>query len=203
DQWRSSLPSIAGNPDYTATVNTSNYERIVGLVDDAVAKGAHKRDAAPAGERLPDALTRKIAPTLLTGVTPEMDIDSDEVFGPVLTVFRYKSVDEAIRYINDRPARWSCTGTARRTTASRWSPTAPAPATSTATTSASAWSPPPSRSAASARPAWAPTTASTASGRSRTSGPWPCTRSTSPPPSAWPRRSGRTRRSRPGSTPAR
>ena len=104
DQWRSSLPSIAGNPDYTATVNTSNYERIVGLVDDAVAKGAHKRDAAPAGERLPDALTRKIAPTLLTGVTPEMDIDSDEVFGPVLTVFRYKSVDEAIRYINDRPS---------------------------------------------------------------------------------------------------
>src|SRR5699024_11784121 len=71
---------------------------------DAVAKGAHKRDAAPARQRLPDALTRKIAPTLLTGVTPEMDIDSDEVFGTVLTVFRYKSVDEAIRYINDRPS---------------------------------------------------------------------------------------------------
>ena len=104
DQWRRTLPAIVGNPDYTATVNTSNYERIVGLVDDAVAKGATKREAAPTGERLPDALTRKIAPTLLTGVTPEMDIDSDEVFGPVLTVFRYSSIDEAIRYINDRPS---------------------------------------------------------------------------------------------------
>lgn len=104
DQWRSSLPAIAGNPEYTATVNTSNYERVVGLVDDAVAKGAHKRDATPEGERLPDLVTRKVAPTLLTGVTPEMEIDSDEVFGPVLTVFRYSSVDEAVRYIADRPS---------------------------------------------------------------------------------------------------
>ena len=104
DQWRTSLPAIVGNPEYTAVINTSNYERIVGLVDDAVAKGAVKRDATPAGERLPDAVTRKIAPTLLTGVTPEMEIDDDEVFGPVLTVFGYKSVDEAIRYITARPS---------------------------------------------------------------------------------------------------
>ncbi|WP_216694338.1 aldehyde dehydrogenase family protein [Dietzia psychralcaliphila] len=104
DQWRTTLPAIVGNPEYTATVNTSNYERIVGLIDDAVAKGAVKREVVPAGERLPDAVVRKIAPTLLTGVTPEMEIDSDEVFGPVLTVFGYTSVDEAVRYINDRPS---------------------------------------------------------------------------------------------------
>ena len=104
DQWRTTLPAIVGNPEYTATVNTSNYERIVGLIDDAVAKGAAKRDAAPAGERLPDPVVRKIAPTLLTGVTPDMEIDSDEVFGPVLTVFGYSGLDEAIRYINDRPS---------------------------------------------------------------------------------------------------
>ena len=104
DQWRSTLPSIVGNPEYTATINTSNYERIIGLIDDAVAKGATKRDAAPAGERLPDPIVRKIAPTLLTGVTPDMEIDSDEVFGPVLTVFAYKTIDQAVRYINDRPS---------------------------------------------------------------------------------------------------
>ena len=104
DQWRTAMPAIAGNPEYTATINTKNYERIVGLIDDAVAKGAVKRDAAPAGERLPDAVTRKIAPTLLTGVTREMEIDDDEVFGPVLTVFGYKSVDEAVRYITARPS---------------------------------------------------------------------------------------------------
>ncbi|OAV79538.1 aldehyde dehydrogenase family protein [Dietzia sp. 111N12-1] len=104
DQWRTSLPAIVGNPEYTATVNTSNYERIVGLIDDAVGKGADKRDAAPAGERLPDPVGRKIAPTLLTGVTPDMEIDSEEVFGPVLTVFGYRGLDEAIRYVNDRPS---------------------------------------------------------------------------------------------------
>lgn len=104
DEWRRTLPAIVGNPEYTAIVNTSNYERVVGLIDDAVAKGAVRRDAAPAGERLPDAGVRKIAPTLLTGVTPEMEIDSDEVFGPVLTVFGYRSLDEAVRYINERPS---------------------------------------------------------------------------------------------------
>ncbi|WP_010540276.1 aldehyde dehydrogenase family protein [Dietzia alimentaria] len=104
DQWRTSLPAIVGNPEYTATINTSNYERIVGLIDDAVAKGATKRDAAPAGEDLPNAEVRKIAPTLLTGVTSDMEIDSDEVFGPVLTVYGYKSIDEAIRHIADRPS---------------------------------------------------------------------------------------------------
>ncbi|MBB1021497.1 aldehyde dehydrogenase family protein [Dietzia sp. E1] len=104
DQWRTSLPAIVGNPEYTAIVNDSNYERIVGLVDDAVAKGARRRDAAPAAERLPDPLTRKIAPTLLTGVTPDMEIDSDEVFGPVLTVFGYDTLDDAIRYVTDRPS---------------------------------------------------------------------------------------------------
>ncbi|MGN0101595.1 MAG: aldehyde dehydrogenase family protein [Dietzia sp.] len=104
DQWRTTLPAIVGNPEYTATINDSHYERIVGLVEDAVAKGAHRRDAAPAAERLPDPVTRKIAPTLLTGVTPEMEIDSDEVFGPVLTVFGYDTLADAIRYVNDRPS---------------------------------------------------------------------------------------------------
>ncbi|AVZ38667.1 MULTISPECIES: aldehyde dehydrogenase family protein [unclassified Dietzia] len=104
DQWRRTLPAIVGNPEYTAIVNTSNYERVVGLIEDAVAKGAVRRDATPAGERLPDASVRKIAPTLLTGVTPEMEIDSDEVFGPVLTVFGYRGLDEAVRYINERPS---------------------------------------------------------------------------------------------------
>ena len=102
--WREAFPTIAGNPDYTATVNTSNYERIVGLIDDAVAKGATRRDVIPAGENLPDADVRKIPPTLLTGVTPDMEIDSDEVFGPVLSVYGYSSLEEPIRHIVDRPS---------------------------------------------------------------------------------------------------
>ncbi|MFN7243838.1 MAG: aldehyde dehydrogenase family protein, partial [Dietzia cercidiphylli] len=85
-------------------ISRDQLDTVTAHVDDAVAKGAVRRDATPAGERLPDAVVRKIAPTLLTGVTPEMAIDSDEVFGPVLTVFGYKGVDEAVRYINDRPS---------------------------------------------------------------------------------------------------
>ena len=104
DHWRATLPAIVGNPEYTAVIDDANYRRIVGLVSDAVAEGAVCRTVAPQGESLPDPVTRKIAPTLLTGVTEQMEIDSEEVFGPVLTVFGYRDLDEAIRRVAARPS---------------------------------------------------------------------------------------------------
>lgn len=102
-EWRAMAPQIVANDGYTSIVNGPNFERVVGLIDDAVAKGATKHEAAPAGENLPDAATRKIAPTVLTGVTPDMDIDSEEVFGPVLSVHPYDYLSDATDHIGDRP----------------------------------------------------------------------------------------------------
>ncbi|MCA3480260.1 MAG: aldehyde dehydrogenase family protein, partial [Rhodobacter sp.] len=42
-----------------------------------------------------------IAPTLFSGVTPDMAIARNEIFGPVLSSFTFNSVDEAIRLAND------------------------------------------------------------------------------------------------------
>ena len=42
-----------------------------------------------------------IAPTLFSGVTPDMTIARNEIFGPVLSSFTFNSVDEAIRLAND------------------------------------------------------------------------------------------------------
>ncbi|OZG28218.1 coniferyl aldehyde dehydrogenase [Williamsia sp. 1138] len=102
-RWRANLPSIKDNPQYTSTINTKNFERIVDLIDDAESLGATKHQVIPAGEKLPDADTRKIPPTLLTGVKAGMKIEEDEVFGPVLTVYPYRELDEAITHITSHP----------------------------------------------------------------------------------------------------
>ncbi|QKT08527.1 aldehyde dehydrogenase family protein [Gordonia sp. X0973] len=99
-RWTTNFPTVVGNTEYTSTINEKNFNRIVGLIDDAVELGATKRQVIPAGDALPDAAARKIPPTLLTGVKAGMKIEEDEVFGPVLTVYPYRELGEAIDKIN-------------------------------------------------------------------------------------------------------
>lgn len=103
DSVRTTFPQVAANPDLVSLVNQRNFDRVTALIEDAIAKGATVHQAAPSGETLPDATTRKIAPTLLAGVTDDMAIANDEVFGPVLTVFGYDDIDDVVRYVAERP----------------------------------------------------------------------------------------------------
>ena len=43
---------------------------------------------------------RYIAPTLVTGVTPEDSLMEEEIFGPLLPVIPVESVDDAIEFVN-------------------------------------------------------------------------------------------------------
>ena len=103
-QFRASFPTVTGNPDFCSIIDDKNYQRVVGLIEDARAKGANVIEAKPPGEELPSAAERKIAPTILTGVTQEMAVMTEEVFGPVLSVLPYENLDEVIAYINARPS---------------------------------------------------------------------------------------------------
>jgi aldehyde dehydrogenase (NAD+) len=76
-------------------INDQNFSRIKKLLDDAVAKGAK----VEVGGTLEEA-DRTIHPTLLTGVTPDMLIMQEEIFGPIVPVLTYKSIDEVIAYIS-------------------------------------------------------------------------------------------------------
>jgi coniferyl-aldehyde dehydrogenase len=98
------LPAVAENPGMVSIVNDANFERVVALVEDARSKGAVVHEAIPVGEALPDAARRRIPPTLIEGVTDSMDIASNEVFGPVLSVFGYDDIAEVIEYVTARPA---------------------------------------------------------------------------------------------------
>jgi acyl-CoA reductase-like NAD-dependent aldehyde dehydrogenase len=102
--FRGMFPSIVSNDDYCSSVNQANFERVVGLIDDARVNGASVETVAPDGESLPDRGTRKIAPTIVRDVNERMRIAGEEIFGPVLVVRPYSQLTDAIDYINQRPA---------------------------------------------------------------------------------------------------
>jgi aldehyde dehydrogenase (NAD+) len=79
-------------------VNDQNFARVRKLFDDAVAKGAK----VAVGGTL-EAADRTIHPTLLTDVKPDMAIMQEEIFGPILPVVTYQTLDEVIGLIADRP----------------------------------------------------------------------------------------------------
>ncbi len=99
---RKLYPSLKANPDYTSMVNERHYRRVLGYVEEARAKGARVIELNPAHEVL-GAAERKLAPTLVIEPRDDLAIMRDEIFGPVLPVKTYATLDEAIDYINRRP----------------------------------------------------------------------------------------------------
>src|SRR5580704_10039579 len=99
------FPTLKDNPDYTAIVAQRHYDRIMGYIDDARAKGARIVEMKPEGEDLTQQEHRKIAPTLIIDPTDDMKVMQEEIFGPVLPVKTYERVEDAIAYVNahDRP----------------------------------------------------------------------------------------------------
>jgi coniferyl-aldehyde dehydrogenase len=95
-------PTLASNPDYTAIINERHYARLVGLIDDARARGAEVTIVNPARESL-DPATRKLAPTLVAGVDDSMLVMREEIFGPLLPIETYDTLDEAIERLDSRP----------------------------------------------------------------------------------------------------
>ena len=79
-----------------AMVSDPQRDRAEGLVDAAAAEGA---TVATGGRRLhlPGSF---LAPTVISGVTPDMQIVGTEVFGPVLSVLKTGTEDEAIDIAN-------------------------------------------------------------------------------------------------------
>jgi len=93
------FPSLASD-DYTSIANARQYARLIGYLDDAREKGAtlHPLHADPS-----DPVTRKFAPVALTRAAATMRVMQDEIFGPILPVVLYESLDEAIAFVNARP----------------------------------------------------------------------------------------------------
>lgn len=81
-------------------VNRAQFDKIRGLLKSAIEEGA-KLEVG--GLDLPSNQNRGyyIKPTLFSGVTPEMRIAKEEVFGPVVTILEYDDLEQGIRIAND------------------------------------------------------------------------------------------------------
>jgi aldehyde dehydrogenase (NAD+) len=81
-------------------VNKTQYDKIQGLIQSAIDEGATLETG---GTGLPANVNRGyyVKPTLFSGVTPDMRIAREEVFGPVATVMSYDTLDQAIEIAND------------------------------------------------------------------------------------------------------
>ncbi|MBQ62317.1 MAG: coniferyl aldehyde dehydrogenase [Gammaproteobacteria bacterium] len=94
-------PNLKDNPDYTSIINERHYDRLNGYIDDARSKGAEVVEINPADEDFDQQQHHRIPPTLVLEPSEEMKVMQDEIFGPVLPIKAYKSVDETLDYIND------------------------------------------------------------------------------------------------------
>lgn len=81
------------NPDYGKMINKKHFDRVIRLIDEEKLIIGGQSDAA----RL------KIAPTVLDNVTPDDAVMQEEIFGPVLPIITVNDMDEAYKFIQDRP----------------------------------------------------------------------------------------------------
>ena len=108
DKVHSNMRTMFGtdpdNKDYTSIVSDRHYARLESLVTDAAAKGARIMQTAKPGDPAWKS-KRKFPPTIVVGVTPDMTIMQEEIFGPLLPILGYKDSAEPVSYINkhDRP----------------------------------------------------------------------------------------------------
>jgi coniferyl-aldehyde dehydrogenase len=93
-------PDLPRNPQYSSIVSERHFARLSALRDDAVAAGARALRLGDAGD---DASRRVIAPALLVDVDDRMEIMRQEIFGPLLPLVRYDTLDEAIAYVGAHP----------------------------------------------------------------------------------------------------
>ena len=97
---QSYYPNGARDTGYTAIINPTHYQRLRRYVEDARDRGV--RTIVLGGEAPRDG-GRKLPPTLLVDPPDDLAVMHEEIFGPVLPLKTYHSIDEAIEYVNTRP----------------------------------------------------------------------------------------------------
>jgi len=77
---------------------------VLEFIDDAVARGAK----VVAGGRRSELGSHFVEPTILTGVSDDMRVFREEIFGPVAPLFKFKTEEEAIQMANDTEFGLAC-----------------------------------------------------------------------------------------------
>lgn len=101
DELSTRYADIARTPDYTRIVSDAQHARLMRYLDEARAAGVAVHQPLGAG----DAAARLLPPTLLADPPATLSVMREEIFGPLLPVISYATLDEAIARIDagDRP----------------------------------------------------------------------------------------------------
>jgi coniferyl-aldehyde dehydrogenase len=96
-------PQLDDNPDYTSIINDAQYARLRGYLDDARAHGAEVVELV--AEPAQAAARRLLPPTVVLDPGDAARLMQEEIFGPILPVIGYRTLDEALAFVNarDRP----------------------------------------------------------------------------------------------------
>jgi coniferyl-aldehyde dehydrogenase len=93
-------PQLEHSTQYASIVSDRQYQRLVALRDSALAAGALVH---PLSEAADDPTRRLLPPQLLSEVNDGMGVMQEEIFGPLLPLLPYDSLDEAIAYVAAHP----------------------------------------------------------------------------------------------------
>lgn len=104
-QFNGMYPTFADNEDFTSIINQAQFDRLERSLADAVDKGAIVTSLANGSQRNGKAIEndRKMPLRVVTNVTDEMQLMQEEIFGPILPIVSYKTFEQALSYVNDRP----------------------------------------------------------------------------------------------------
>ena len=98
--FRRLYPKGLDSPDYGSIINGAQYERLTAWLAEAKQAGA---EVHPCASPARDDGTRRLVPHLLTEVPGHCQLMQQEIFGPLLPLVPYDSIEEAIAYVAARP----------------------------------------------------------------------------------------------------
>lgn len=103
--FRRLYPKGLDSPDYGSIINRAQYERLTAWLAEAKQAGAQVHPCASPAR---DDGARRLVPHLLTEVPGHCQLMQQEIFGPLLPLVPYDSIDEALAYIAARPRPLAC-----------------------------------------------------------------------------------------------
>lgn len=97
------FPTIADNPDFVSVINERHFDRVKGYIDEAKEAGTRVVELNPANEDWSNRERHKIPLHLIIEPSDELKCMQDEIFGPILNIKTYRTLDECLEFIAKRP----------------------------------------------------------------------------------------------------
>ncbi|WP_320838608.1 aldehyde dehydrogenase family protein [Zhongshania sp.] len=99
--WTEMFPLFVESPQAAGIINLSSYNRLLSYIENSKLLGDRVLEINSARE-IASEITRKFPFTLIVDPSENSDVMKNEIFGPILPIKTYSSLDEAIQYVNSK-----------------------------------------------------------------------------------------------------